>query len=120
MNVKIPRKLSKNEIKELMPEIKQQCAQQTEQYEIGLDAVYLYTLSQKGYGKNRGYGKKKIEEIYADMFRFREEMKQRYSMGDDEDISEFAMIVKLKEKGIDVKELHDRYAKQYQFKVELT
>lgn len=115
MKARITRNLSKNEIKAMMPEIRQQCIEQTEQYEAELDVVTLYTLS-----KIFGFGKKRLDRFYNEMFRLRDEMKERYRLGDDDSMGDYAMYVKLKEKGIDVKQMYDSQTESHRFKVKVT
>lgn len=115
MKARITRNLSKNEIKAIMPEIRQQCVEQTEQYEVELDAVTFYTLNNVF-----GFGKKRLGRFYSEMFRLRNEMKERYKMGDDESMGDYAMYSKLKEKGIDVKQMYDEQSEGHRFKVKVT
>jgi predicted subunit of tRNA(5-methylaminomethyl-2-thiouridylate) methyltransferase len=115
MKARIARSLSKAEIKAMMPEIRQQCIEQTEQYEAELDVVTLYTLS-----KIFGFGKKRLDRFYNEMFRLRDEMKERYRLGDDDSMGDYAMYVKLKEKGIDVKQMYDSQTESHRFKVKVT
>ena len=114
MKARIARSLSKAEIKAIMPEIRQQCIEQTERYEVELDVVTLYTLN-----KIFGFGKKRLDRFYNEMFRLRDEMKERYRLGDDS-MGDYAMYVKLKEKGIDVKQMYDNQTESHRFIVKIT
>ena len=114
MNVRIGPRLTNAEIKAMQREIRQQCLEQTEQYEAQLDVVVLYAIN-----KVFGHGKVKLEHFYSEMFRLREEMKNWYGNGEDEGMGDFAMYVKLKEKGIDVQKMYEEQAGSQKFKVKV-
>lgn len=107
--------LSAKDRKAINEEIRRQCIEQTEQYEAELDVVTLYTLN-----KVFGFGKKRLDRFYNEMFRLRDEMKEHYKMGDDDSMGDYAMYVKLKEKGIDVKQMYESQADSHRFKVKVT
>lgn len=102
MKARLPFRLSASDRKSLNDEIKQQCLQQTEQYEVELDVADLYAVH-----KVFGAGKVRLERYYREKFRFREEMKKRYGTSDDDTMGDFAMYIKLKEIGVDVQALYE-------------
>jgi hypothetical protein len=114
MRSRVPIQLTQKEWKALRDEIRTQCLEQTEQYEVQLDVVVLYAI-------NRVFrkGKKELEYFYSEMFKLREEMKEYYGSGDDEGMGDFAMYIKLKEKGIDVQKMYEEQAGSRKFKVKV-
>ncbi len=119
MNARMP--LSSAQKKALVNEVRRQCVEQTEQYEISIDAVFIYTLLESPPLKKMKLGKQRIEQIYGDMFRFRKEMQERYQSSDDADtgIGDFAIIMKLKERGIDIEQMYHAQADSQRFKVKV-
>ena len=114
MNVRIGPRLTNAEIKAMQREVRQQCLEQTEQYEAQLDVVTLYALNQIF-----GFGKERLEKFYSEMFKLRLEMKERYGNGEDEGMGDFAMFVKPKEKGVDVQKMYTEQAESQKFKVKV-
>lgn len=110
----MPLKFSNAELRAMQAEIRQQCLEQTEQYEAQLDVVTLYALSQVF-----GFGKVRLERFYNEMFKLREEMKNRYGNGEDEGMGDFAMFVRLKEKGVDVQKMYEEQVGSQKFKVKI-
>ncbi len=46
-------------------------------------------------------------------------MKERYGNGEDEGMGDFAMYVKLKEKGVDVQQMYQDQAGSQKFKIKI-
>ena len=114
IKARAPLQLTQKEWKALRDEIRTQCLEQTEQYEAQLDVVTLYALSQVF-----GFGKVRLERFYNEMFKLREEMKNRYGNGEDEGMGDFAMFVRLKEKGVDVQKMYEEQVGSQKFKVKV-
>lgn len=114
MKAKVPVRLTQEQWRAVRSEIRQQCLEQTEQYEAQLDVVTLYALNQVC-----GFGKTRLERFYNEMFKLRKEMKERYGSGEDEGMGDFAMFVKLKEKGVDVQKMYTEQAESQKFKVKV-
>ena len=113
MKARTPVNLTAKDRKAINEEIRRQCIEQTAQYEAELDVVVLYALHNVF-----GFGKERLERFYREMFKLREEMKQRYGTSDDDTMGDFAMYVKLKEIGVDVQALYDEQNTQ-KFKVKV-
>lgn len=101
MKAHIPMRLTNKEQKALENEIKKQCVETTEKYELDIDTVTIWVLHTKF-----GFGIKRITEFYHEMFSERKKAQEFYKSENDEDIAEFAMRYKLKQDGIDVEKLH--------------
>lgn len=114
MRARVPVQLTQKEWKAVRDEIRAQCLEQTEQYEAQLDVVTLYALNQVF-----GFGKDRLERFYSEMFKLRREMKDYYGSGEDEGMGDFAMFVKLKEKGVDVEKMYREQAESQKFKVKV-
>ena len=114
IKARVPVQLTQKEWKALRDEIRTQCLEQTEQYEVQLDVVTLYTLNQVF-----EFGKDRLERFYTEMFKLRQEMKERYGNGEDEGMGDFAMYIKLKEKGIDVEKMYEEQAESQKFKIKI-
>ena len=117
MKARIP--LSSNQKQAMIREVRRQCVEQTEQYELSLDAVYIYTLLESAPLKRIRLGRKRIQQIYNDMFKLRKEMQERYQSADEVDvgIGDFAIIMKLKERGIDIERMYREQADRHKFSV---
>lgn len=113
MKARTPVQLSAKERKVLNEEIRRQCVEQTEQYEVELDVAVLYALHSAF-----GFGKIRLERFYKEMFRLRNEMKARYGTSADDTMGDFAMYIKLKERGVDVQQLYEEQNEQ-KFKVKV-
>lgn len=114
MKVRVAPKLTNSEVKAIHNELRRQCVEQVEQYEAELDVVVLYALN-----ITFGFGKKRLQRFYDSMFDLRREMKERYATGEDENIGDFAMLVKLREKGIDVLKMYSEAQDKHKFKVRI-
>lgn len=114
IKARVPLQLTQKEWRAVRSEIRQQCLEQTEQYEAQLDVVTLYAIN-----RVFGHGKSKLEYFYSEMFKLREEMKEYYGNGEDEGMGDFAMYIKLKEKGIDVQKMYEEQAVSRRFKVKV-
>jgi len=113
MKARAPVQLTAKDRKAINAEIRRQCIEQTAQYEAELDVVVLYALH-----NIFGFGKERLERFYREMFKLRNEMKQRYGTSEDDTMGDFAMYVKLKEIGVDVQALYDEQNEQ-KFKVKV-
>lgn len=88
-------------VKKMRQEIHRQCIAETEKYEIELDTAWIYAIR-----KVTKYGKKRILNIYKEMFAAREEMKEWYQAETDDGIVETAMRFHLRQDGINVEEMY--------------
>lgn len=113
MKSRVPVGLTAKDRKALNEEIRRQCIEQTEQYEVQLDVVVLYALHSVF-----GFGKERLERFYREMFKLRKDMKARYGTSADDTMGDFAMYIKLKEMGVDVQKLYDEQNVQ-KFKVKV-
>ena len=102
MKARPPVQLTAKDRKAINDEIRRQCIEQTKQYEVELDVVVLYALH-----SIFGFGKERLERFYREMFKLREDMKARYGTSADDTMGDFAMYVKLKERGVDVQALYE-------------
>lgn len=113
MKSRLPVGFNAKDRKALHEEIRRQCIEQTAQYEAELDVVVLYALH-----NIFGFGKERLERFYREMFKLRNEMKERYGTSEDDTMGDFAMYIKLKEIGVDVQALYDEMNEK-KFKVKV-
>ena len=74
-----------------------------------MDGLWLYTMH-----VTFGFGKKRLTRLYWAMIENYEKVIKRYNrMCDDDDVEWFVMNKRLKEIGIDVKELQDEAVRRY-------
>ena len=74
-----------------------------------MDGLWLYTMH-----VTFGFGKKRLTRLYWAMIENFEKVIKRYNrMCDDDDVEWFVMNKRLKEIGIDVKELQDEAVRRY-------
>jgi hypothetical protein len=106
MKARIPHKLSTSQVKSMESEIRKQCVKQTQQYECLIDTVSLWVLH-----THFGFGAKRLKRFYDAVFTERQAMQERYEGTDSDDMAEFAMYSKLKDRGINVKEMFEAQEK---------
>ena len=106
MKARIPHKFTNSQKKSMESEIRKQCVEQVEQYEYLIDTVILWVLH-----THFGFGAKRLNRFYNAMFAERKAMQERYEGTDSDDMAEFAMYYKLKERGINVKEMFESQEK---------
>lgn len=111
MDARIPRvsQISKETLRDIKINARQQCIEQLRQYEMELDSVVLYLL----HTEFDEWGKKKIEKFYHRLFEAREAMKAEFGETDDSMIGEYAMRWLLKQDGIDVEEMFSRHKSRF-------
>lgn len=112
MKARIPITLSSQERKALEEEVKKQCVETTEQYELDIDTAWVYAIR-----KRLNIGSKRMAEIYGDMFELRAQMQDFYKAERNDNIAEFAMRYELKNAGIDVEKMYADNKKNHRFKV---
>ena len=116
MNALIPKKLSVAQQKALDREIRSQCVERVEEYELMQDVANVYST-----WKKTKYGPKRMKDIYDDSFRLREEIKEYFTYQDGkgrvheashEDVAH-AMMYELKQAGIDVEAWYNEHRKAF-------
>lgn len=92
-------KFTKSQAKRLKQEIRSQVAKENERYERSFDVFLMYILH-----RSFGFGQKRLEKVYRDMVRYRDELKRQYMADGDTQSDDyiFAMERDLKESGVDV------------------
>ena len=105
-------RLTNKQRKAMEEEIKKQCVDVTQNYELDIDTVWIYVIRKK-----LGHGSKKMQEIYSDMFALRKEMQAFYKGERDDNIAEFAMRYDLKNDGIDVEKMFEDNQNNHRFEV---
>lgn len=87
--------MSKEEKRALTHEVARQAREISDKFALELDATILWALHKKF-----GFGAKRCKKFYDCVAELRESLLKKYEMQDD---SEFILLYKLKERGIDVK-----------------
>lgn len=106
MKAILPHKFSNAQKQSLKSEIRKQCVAQTQQYEMLIDTVSLWVLH-----THFGFGAERLKHFYEAVFTERKAMQERYEGTDSDDMAEFAMYSKLKERSIDIKEMFEAQEK---------
>ena len=104
------RPMTKEERKAMNSEIRRNCVDICNKYELDYDTMMIYILH-FGYG----CGNKRLLEFHKMLVKERNELKQWYGADntqEDSDIHFFAMRQKLKEKGIDVEKIRDEVMRE--------
>ena len=78
--------------------IHQQCLSLDKEFTLDMDTVLLFTMYSK-----HGWRKKRLKQLYKDLFDVHTEMRKRYEMDDA-----YPERQKLKEKGIDVESWYNK------------
>ena len=97
--MKAVERFTKSQAKRLKQEIRSQVAKENERYERSFDVFLMYILH-----RSFGFGQKRLEKVYRDMVRYRDELKRQYMADGDTQSDDyiFAMERDLKESGVDV------------------
>lgn len=99
--MKAIRPMTKEERKAMNAEIRRQCVEICNKFELDYDTMIVYVMHYK-----YGFGKKRIPELLETIAKEREELKERYCIDEyNDDTHFFAMREKLKEDGIDVEKM---------------
>jgi hypothetical protein len=106
-------KLTNAQKKAIEAECRRTAVEATRKYEVELDSVTLWVLH-----RCFGFGKKRLQRFYDNMFRERREMQEFF--GDKDDcVAEYAMRKFLKDEGIDVQQMYDNQINAERFHVKL-
>ena len=105
-------KMTSRQRRAALAEIRRQCVENTQKYEIELDSVTLYILH-----RFFGFGRKRLQRFYDLMFAERQSMQDFFEDDDGDCIAEYAMRSELKKDGIDVEAMYNAKVDPRRFKV---
>lgn len=105
--MKAIRAITKEEKRLRDAEIRKQCVEICNKFEVDYDTVMIYILHYY-----YGFGLKRIKEFHKTLIQERNELKEFYRADDkDPDIHFYAMRQKLKSEGIDVEAIREEIMK---------
>ena len=118
MKARVPlKKIAPLASAQINAEIKRQCVELNEEYELELDALYLWTLHE-----DFGFGKIRLTRVYESMMRKRKELHDRYQPDHsidreaDVNIEHSVAYHRLLDYGFDVLQEYEKLRKRYGIK----
>ena len=102
--------MSKEEKRALQAEVSRQARQISDRFAIEIDATILWALHEKF-----GFGPERLRRFYDCVYENRETLLQRYDMHDD---TEFILLHKLLEIGVDVQKWSAEQKQHVTFRVD--